>query len=146
MNNIAGLYVYPAVPNPTTKMFTIATENTVYPGYPVVLSSGKIAVAASGQSSLVGIAAGYGTAGQTIPVWVADDKTTFFIKSKAGSVAVTAIGSTYDLDLTSDVYTIDTSSSTQNLFLVLGKHPRESWGATDAIWLEVKIVVSQVEQ
>jgi len=142
----SGLYVYPAVPNPTVKMFTIATGQTIYPGYPVYLSSGKLAAATDGASTLVGIAAGYGTAGKTIPVWLADDYTTFYIKTKAGSIAQTVTGGAYDLDLTTGAYTLDTSSSTQDLFLVLGKHPRESWGATGAIWLEVKIVVSQVEQ
>jgi len=142
----SGLYVYPAVPNPTVKMFTIATGQTIYPGYPVYLSSGLLTAAADGASTLVGIAAGYGTAAEDIPVWLADDYTTFYIKTKAGSIAQTVTGGAYDLDLTTGVYTLDTSSSTQNLFRVLGKHPRESWGATGAIWLEVKIVVSQVEQ
>ena len=148
---MAGMYFYPAKPKPNTGVFLSDVSQTIVPGSPLIMASGYLQVAASGQASLFGFAASYATSGGSehlpVVVWLADDYNTFYGNSKAVNIAATVVGTSVDIDLTTTVWSIDTEASTDDLFVVLGKHPRDSWAKAAATTvLEVKVRCSQLMQ
>lgn len=137
----------PAVLFPTTAVFTADQNQTIYIGDPVVLVNGKVQKATASSSNLLGVAATSVTTGSgenaDIVVWVGDDHNEFYGVC-SGSPAITLLGSTCDIELSSGVPRVNEDADSVHHLKVVGKHPADSWGSSGArVRFKINPAISQ---
>lgn len=121
--------------------YPVATTQTLAKGDPVILSSGQVAIAVEASSAeLLGVMA-EDAASLTAAVLVAvydDPDTVFYARTNADASSV-AIGTHADLAGTTGAFTLNVSTSNQDLFCILGTKVGDT-NSTVGAHLRVKIM------
>lgn len=117
---------------PYTRSWPEAASQTFKKGDFVVLSSGKVTLCADDAGTILGIAAqdASGVTDTMIPVIEANDDTVFIVNG-ISTTAVTQVGTTCAVDLTSTNWTVDTADTTGGVLVVTGLDPRDAVGDTN---------------
>ena len=137
----------PALPLLTTRTFLTDANQDIKVGDPVTLVSGYVQKADASSTALLGVAAlsvkSGGTERLPISVWVGDDKNEFFGKC-SGTAAITLQGTTCDIEIdTNGIPLVDENATSNNVLLIVGKHPEDNWGAGTRVRFKINPAKSQ---
>lgn len=95
-------------------------DGAVSEGAPVVLSTGKVAEAATSSGVLYGIALAAGADGDSIPIAVGDRENVFVGQADAATSGI-APPAECDIAITDSKFYVDIGSSTEDVLHVIGK-------------------------
>jgi hypothetical protein len=105
--------------NPTIVWMTVVSA-AVEKGMALILSSGKVAEAASNSGQIFGIAAADGDVGDEIPVYAGDRNNVFVGQVDNADISSQTYPFECDLVEVSNEHRVDVSASVEDVFLVLG--------------------------
>lgn len=137
----------PALPLLTTRTFLTDANQDIKVGDPVTLVSGYVQKATASSSALLGVSAlsVKSSTGEHLPisVWVGDDKNEFFGKC-SGTAAITLQGTTCDIEIDGNgIPFVNEDATSNNVLLIVGKHPEDSWGAGTRVRFKINPAKSQ---
>lgn len=119
--------------------YPVAASQTILRGQPVTLdANGRVILATAVSPKLLGIAAADSLAAAVgTTCYVHDDPSAAFEAkaSVASEIAAAVVGSTYDLDVTDGVFTVDVGATAVDVFRLLQKNTQFD-GAADGLTYE----------